>query len=404
LRLIVVGSGIVGASCAYAASSLGAEVVLVDAAKPGRATLAGAGIICPWSALVTDPAWCTLAYAAARGYPALTARLADLGETDVGYRRVGALALAEREEDRERIRRTLLARRARAPEIGDVTELSGGDAQRLFPPLRADAAGVYIGGAARVDGRKLAAALARAAVRQGAVVRDGEARLACGCGRVAGVRLGGELIEGDAVVAATGAWTRTFLQATGLAVPVEAQRGQIMHISVGEVDTSRWPVVLPGASGHYLLAFDGGRIVAGATRETGSGFDYRITPAGLAEILEQALAVAPGLAGGTYLETRVGFRPMGPGIRPLLGPVPGLDGLVVATGLGASGLTMGPLAGSLAAQAALGLPPTMDLEPFAPLPGRPISNALRSPAVPFHVSHVGPYLKHDEGDRPQDRA
>jgi D-amino-acid dehydrogenase len=51
--------------------------------------------------------------------------------------------------------------------------------------------------------------------------------------------------------------------------------------------------------------------VAGATRETGSGFDYRITPAGLAEILEQALAVAPGLADGTYLETRVGFRPMG---------------------------------------------------------------------------------------------
>jgi D-amino-acid dehydrogenase len=293
LRLIVVGSGIVGASCAYAASSLGAEVVLVDAAKPGRATLAGAGIICPWSARVTDPAWRTLAYAAAREYPALTARLADLGETDLSYRQVGALALAEREEDREEIRQALLARRAAAPEIGDVAELSGGDAQRLFPPLRADAAGVYIGGAARVDGRELATALARAAVRQGAVVRDGEARLARGCGRVAGVRLGGELIEGDAVVAATGAWTRTFLQATGPTVPVEAQRGQIMHISLGEVDTSRWPVVLPGASGHYLLAFDGG--------------------------------------------------------------------------LGASGLTMGPLAGSLAAQAALGLPPTIDLEPFAPL-------------------------------------
>jgi D-amino-acid dehydrogenase len=79
LRLIVVGSGIaeassrrrrgvVGASCAYAASSLGAEVVLVDAAKPGRATAAGAGIICPWSAQVADPAWCALAYAAAREY------------------------------------------------------------------------------------------------------------------------------------------------------------------------------------------------------------------------------------------------------------------------------------------------------------------------------------------------
>lgn len=367
----MVGSGIVGASCAYAASSLGAEVVLVDAAKPGRATAAGAGIICPWSAQVADPAWCALAYAAARDYPVLTARLADLGETDVGYRQVGALALAERDEDREHIRRVLLARRAAAPEIGEVAGLSGAQAQQLFPVLRADAAAVYIGGAARVDGRKLAAALARAAVRHGAVVRDGEAQLARGSGRVAGVRLGGELIEGDAVVAATGAWTRTFLQAVGLAVPVEAQRGQIMHISLGQVDTSRWPVVLPGASGHYLLAFDDGRIVAGATRETGSCLDYRITPAGLAEILEQALALAPGLADGTYLETRVGFRPMGPGLRPLLGPVPGLDGLVVATGLGASGLTMGPLAGSLAAQMALGLPPAINLEPFAPLPGVP---------------------------------
>ncbi len=363
----MVGAGVVGASCAYAASSLGAEVVLVDAAKPGQATAAGAGIICPWSARVSDPAWCALAFAAAREYPALIERLADAGETDVGYRQVGALALAEREEDLERIREVMLARRTAAPEIGDVAGLSGAEARRLFPPLRPDAAAVYIGGAARVDGRKLAAALAGAAVRQGAVVRNGEAHLALDRGRAAGVRLGDELIEGDAVVAATGAWTRAFLRSVGLAVPVEAQRGQIMHVSLSEADTSRWPVVLPGASGHYLLAFDGGRIVAGATRETGSGFDHRITPAGLAEILEQALAVAPGLADGTYLETRVGFRPMGPGIRPLLGPLPGLTGLIIATGLGASGLTMGPLAGSLAAQAALGLPSALDLEPFAPL-------------------------------------
>ena len=267
MRVIVVGSGIVGASCAYAASSLGAEVVLVDAALPGRATAAGAGIICPWSSQVADPAWRALAYAAAREYPALTAGLADAGETDVSYRQVGALVLAAQAEDRERIRLALLARRAAAPEIGEVAELSGAEAQRLFPPLRADAAAVYIGGAARVDGRQLAAALTRAAVRQGAVARDGEARLAAGGGRVGGVYLGAELIEGDAVIAATGAWTRPFLREAGLEVPVEAQRGQIMHISMDGADTSRWPVVLPGASGHYLLAFDGGRVVAGATRE-----------------------------------------------------------------------------------------------------------------------------------------
>jgi D-amino-acid dehydrogenase len=55
--------------------------------------------------------------------------------------------------------------------------------------------------------------------------------------------------------------------------------------------------------------------VAGATRESGAGFDYRVTPAGLSEVLREALAVAPGLAGGTCLETRVGFRPPGPDER-----------------------------------------------------------------------------------------
>ena len=373
MRLIVVGSGIVGAACAYTASSLGAEVVLVDAASPGRATAAGAGIICPWSSQVDDPVWYSFSCAAAREYPLLVGRLDDQGETEVGYRQVGALILTSTGEHQEQALQRILARRSKAPEIGDVQALTSAEAQRLFPPLGPGPAAVYIGGAARVDGRLLAAALVRAAASQGAAVRAGRAQLECRSGRAAGVTIEGQLIEADAVVAATGAWTRAFLEPAGLTVAVTAQRGQIVHISLGSADTSHWPVILPGGSGHYMLAFDDSRVVAGATRETGSGFDYRVTPGGLAEVLGQALAVAPGLASGTYLETRVGFRPVGPDLRPLLGPVPGLDGLVVATGLGASGLTMGPYAGALAARTAMGLPPGVDLSLFDP---------LRSPSGP----------------------
>jgi D-amino-acid dehydrogenase len=367
VRLVVVGAGVVGASCAFTAAGLGAEVIMVDAALRGRATAAGAGIICPWSSQVEDQVWYSFGCAAARAYPALTGELADLGETDVGYRQVGALALAGGEQDREEIRHRLLARRAAAPEMGEVRDVSAQEARRLFPPLRPDSAAVWIGGAARVDGRLLAAALVRAATRRGAAFTEGAAELACRSGRVAGVTVGGQLIEAGAVVAAAGAWTRSFLEPAGLSVEVVAQRGQIVHISLGSVDTSRWPVILPGGSGHYMLAFDDSRVVVGATRETGSGFDYRVTPGGLAEVLGEALAVAPGLASGTYVETRIGFRPMGPDIRPLLGPVPGYAGLVVATGLGASGLTMGPHAGAVAARVALGLPPGADLAPFDPL-------------------------------------
>jgi glycine/D-amino acid oxidase-like deaminating enzyme len=372
MRVIVVGSGIVGASCAYTASSRGAEVLLVDAALPGQATAAGAGIVCPWSSsLADDPVWYEFACASARYYPRLVAELADHGETDLGYRQVGGLILAGSPEQQETVTRQLLARRAEAPEIGDVTAVSSAEARALFPPLRDDCAAVRVGGACRADGRLVAGSLARAATAEGTALTSSRAELVCRSGRAIGVMLKGQFIEADTVVAATGAWTMSFLEPAGVTVAVTPQRGQIVHLSIEPDDTSGWPVVLPTTSGHYLLAFDGSRVVAGATRESGTGFDYRVTPGGLAEVLEQALAVAPGLATATYLETRVGFRPMSPDGRPLLGPVPGVEGLVVATGLGPNGLTMGPYAGAIAAMVALGEPPGVDLGPVNPLRAAP---------------------------------
>ncbi len=368
MRVIVVGSGVVGASCAYTASCLGAEVLLADAALPGQATAAGAGIVCPWaSSSADDPVWYQFACAAARHYPRLVEELAGLGETDLGYGQVGGLILADSPQRQQEVSQRLLARRAAAPEIGDVTGLTGAEARALFPPLRADGAAVWLGGASRVDGRLLAQSLTRAAAGKGTVITASRAELVCRGGRAAGVLVKGVLIEADVVVAATGAWTTSFLRAAGVAVEVTPQRGQIVHLSVEPADTSRWPVVLPDASGHYLLAFGGSRVVAGATRETGAGFDCRVTPGGLSQVLGHALAVAPGLASATYRETRVGFRPMGPDILPLLGPVPGVDGLVVATGLGPDGLTLGPYAGAIAARAALGEPAGVDLTPVSPL-------------------------------------
>ena len=71
MKLIVVGGGVVGAACAYSASGLGAQVVLVDAQLPGQATAAGAGIVCPWADYLDDPAWHAYACVAARRYPDL---------------------------------------------------------------------------------------------------------------------------------------------------------------------------------------------------------------------------------------------------------------------------------------------------------------------------------------------
>jgi len=162
-----------------------------------------------------------------------------------------------------------------------------------------------------------------------------------------------------------------------LNIAISCSVTQITHLRLEGVETGSWPVVLPPGS-HYLIAFEGGRVVAGATRERGTGFDCRVTAAGQAEVLNQALAVAPGLGQATLIETRVGFRPLGPDARPLLGAAAELEGLVIGNGMGPSGLTIGPFARRLLAQAALGQPPDLPLEPYDPF--RPRTDASASDA------------------------
>ncbi len=66
MRIVVLGAGIVGASTAFHLTQLGAEVYLIDRDAPGRATLAGAGIICPWVSRIQDPRYEALSFTAAR--------------------------------------------------------------------------------------------------------------------------------------------------------------------------------------------------------------------------------------------------------------------------------------------------------------------------------------------------
>ncbi len=153
----------------------------------------------------------------------------------MSYRRVGALLLAGHEDQLEQARQRIGARRAGAPEIGDVQLIDAGQARELFPPLLPGMGAVHIAGAARVDGRRLAAALVRAASRQGTTIRAGAATLTCRAGRVTGITVDGEPVEADAVVAAAGAWTAAFAAPAGVTVNVVPQRGQIVHIGLGAV-------------------------------------------------------------------------------------------------------------------------------------------------------------------------
>jgi D-amino-acid dehydrogenase len=253
--------------------------------------------------------------------------------------------------------------------LGDVELIEPGRARARFPVLHEEFAAVWTGGVGRVDGRLFRDAAVAATGHVGGTRRAGRAGLVAEGGRVRGVRVDGDVLAADVVVLAAGAWSAQLLAPLGVVLGLRPMRGQILHLQVPGADTAAWPTVMTLGEEHghhYLLAFPGGRVVVGATREPGAGFDHRVTAAGQRQVLDAALTLAPGLADATLLETRVGFRPVTPDGFPLLGAVPGLDGLVVATGLGANGLTYGPLMGVLAAGVALGEPPPFDLTPFRP--------------------------------------
>ncbi|SDK27916.1 NAD(P)/FAD-dependent oxidoreductase [Sediminibacillus albus] len=353
MKYIVLGAGILGASTAYHLAKAGADVTIVDRKDTGQATAAAAGIVCPWLSQRRNQAWYQLAKGGARYYPSLISELEKDGETETGYAQVGAISLHNDEKKLDGMEERAFKRRETAPEIGEITRLTPDQTKEMFTPLSDGMGAVHVSGAARVDGRLLLDALLRAAQVHGATIIQGSGELLFEKNQVKGVTVAGESLAADKVIVTAGAWAKELLAPLGVHFALEFQKAQIVHLELPDNDTSSWPVVIP-PSNHYLLAFDNHRVVVGATHEDISHFDHRVTAGGIQEILSKALETAPGLANSSLAETRVGFRPFTPGFLPVIGPLPGYQGILIANGLGASGLTMGPYLGAELAKLALG--------------------------------------------------
>ncbi len=360
---IVVGAGILGASTAYHLTKMGAKVIVIDREDTGQATDAAAGIVCPWISQRRNQAWYKLVKAGAKYYDTLIRQLEEIGETDTGYKKVGAISLHTDYDKLEKMMERASKRREDAPEIGEIIRLSSSETKALFPPLSEQYSSVFISGASRVNGRALRQALVNGAKKSGAIFIKGSAELEFEDNMVTGVKVDGQSLIAEKVIVTAGAWANEILEPLGLHFLVTFQKAQIVHLHLPGIETDHWPVIMP-PNDQYILSFGGGRVIIGATHENDTGFDYRVTAGGLHEIFSKAISVAPGLANGTMIETRVGFRPYTPGFLPVIGSVQNYDNLLVANGLGASGLTAGPYLGSELAKLALGQQTELDLSQY----------------------------------------
>jgi D-amino-acid dehydrogenase len=367
---IVVGGGLVGWATAYALARRGLPALVIDAGDDGAATFAGAGMITPGTNLDPPPGYLPLAIAATRHYPPLITELAEAGCGETGYATPGAIYVARDGAEvvgLERVEHTLNERRdAGMALIGAVERISGDRARELFPPLSPGVpAAVWYAGGSRVSGRAIRAAIRTGAIKRGCRELAGRATLERAGNRLRVVDPLGERHDPEVVVLATGAWTEQSGAEIGIRLRIEPQKGQIIHLEWADESPADWPL-LESAGSHYMLGAPERRIIAGATRETGSGFDTRVTARGLHEVLTEALAIAPGVGPCRLAEIRVGLRPLSADRLPAIGRLGDLVNGWICAGHGASGLTLGPVSGELLAQAATGETPEIDLAPYSP--------------------------------------
>jgi D-amino-acid dehydrogenase len=251
---------------------------------------------------------------------------------------------------------------------GEIDPLDAAELVALEPAL--DREGVVAGMYARVDRfvrpEELTAGLADSLRADGVEIREG-CELRSIARRPDGWELGidgGEPVTAARVVVSAGLPTAPLLRGLGVRLQLLGARGYSVTIA-GRGTPPRHALYLAEAK-LGLSPFDGGVRVAGVF-ELGARSADETSGVG-----ERLLAAArPYLAGWEPVadgpvEAWAGLRPATPDGLPLIGALPGLDGVFLATGHGMLGVTLAPATADLLAPLVLEGRVAPELAPFDP--------------------------------------
>jgi len=368
---IVIGGGVIGTSIACHLARFGAgRVLLLERGQLGGGTSAQSSCILRTHYSVRENV--TLAQASLAVFRDLPGYLED-AEAECGINRCGLMLVAPAGARADALRETLAVQRS----MGIVaSEIDIGEARRLHPLLDLDD-GPVIGwepGAGYADAHMTLSAYARAARRRGAILREGVAvtgLLRAGA-RVTGVLTASGPIAAGVVVSAQNIWSRELAAWLGIDVPVAPSRHAVITFEGPTPYTSRLPVVMDWvpAGGIYFRSYGGKQVLVG---DTGDGVPLAapdttqadVSLDHVADIGEKLARRMPAFANAGLATSWTGVYDVTPDWNPVLGPLPGIDGLHVAFGFSGHGFKLSPTVGRIVAQAALGLPPDHSLAPYS---------------------------------------
>ena len=250
--------------------------------------------------------------------------------------------------------------------------LGGEEVDLREDPWFADdlAGGFVIEGGYTLDAMGATTAMAEAARRAGVDFRLGcEAKriLAVG-GRVHGVATDEGVVPTERVVVTTGPRLRFLPRTVGVDVPVVASRGWLLETARVDppptyaVEQAAWPLQdempslveaptlgevaegaaeQPGLVSLLLGARPGGHCLIGTSLRR-SLLEEPETPETVRRLAERAVRISPVLRDVPVVAAWSGRRAVSPDGLPLVGPVPGVDGLEVAGGFSSIGMVTIP--------------------------------------------------------------
>lgn len=155
--------------------------------------------------------------------------------------------------------------------------------------------------------------------------------------RLTGVLTSSGALSADAYVVALGSYSPMLLRQVGVRIPVYPVKGYSLTIPITNADAAPVSTVMDET---YKIAITrlGGRIRVGGTAEI-SGYDMRLDPSRRAALEHSVTDLFPFGGAVGQASFWCGLRPMTPDGPPLIGPTP-VANLYVNTGHGTLGWTM----------------------------------------------------------------
>jgi sarcosine oxidase subunit beta len=368
---IVIGAGVIGASVAYHLARFGAGRVLVlERGTIGAGTSSQSSGILRTHYTVAENV--ELARASWRIFETFAGYLDD-DDASAGLVRCGYLIAAPEGAKLEALREGLAGQRVQGI---SVLELDAKEAASLLPIARFDDAALigYEPEAGFGDAYLVASSFARAARRLGVQIMEGVEvhGLVLEGTRVCGVDTSAGRFGAGVVVSAQNIWAKSLQEWTGVATPVSAERHSVLALEGPRAYDFTMPVYKDlGSPGMlYYRSYGGAQMLvseglAGETLETPDNEQGDIPLDYVLEVGAQVAERFPSFAEAGLASSWTGVYDVTPDWNPVLGRLPGIDGLVVGYGFSGHGFKLSPAIGRVLAQEALRQPTDVSLAPYA---------------------------------------